>query len=257
MLKDPLKIADKTFGSRLIIGMGKFPSDEIMKQCLKKSKAEMITVSVRRVDLNDPDSDILSVLDPKKIFILPNTSGAQNGKEAVRIARLAKSMGLSNWVKLEVTPDPNYLLPDPVETFKAAKELIKDKFVVLPYINADPVLARRLEEIGTATVMPLAAPIGSNKGFKALDAIKIIIEQSSVPVIVDAGIGKPSDACIAMEAGADAVMINTAISTADDPVQMAEAFRKAVESGRQAYLAGLAKENKYAQPSSPMEWLLK
>ncbi len=254
---DILKIADKKFRSRFMIGTGKFPSNKIMNQCLEKSGAELITVALRRVDLDDPGNDILSALDPKKIFILPNTSGAQNADEAVRTAKLARSMGLSNWVKLEVTPDPNYLLPDPVETFNAAKELIKDGFVVLPYIGADPVLAKKLEEIGTATVMPLAAPIGTNKGLKTLDSIKIIIEQSMVPVIIDAGIGKPSDACLAMELGADGVMINTAISTSPDPAGISEAFKLAVESGRKAFLAGLADENTKARTSSPMDWVIK
>jgi thiazole synthase len=239
-----------------MIGTGKFPSDEIMKECLKRSGAEIITVALRRVDLNNPDkSDMLSVLDPKEIFILPNTSGAQNADEAVRLARMARAMGLSNWVKLEVTPDPKYLLPDPEETLKAARILVGEGFVVLPYINADPILAKKLEEIGTATVMPLASPIGTNKGLRAIDAIRIIVEQSMVPVVVDAGIGKPSDACLAMELGVDAVMINTAISAAPNPPETAEAFRLAIEAGRKAYLAGYASQRETAKPSSPTSWV--
>ncbi|HDR13966.1 MAG TPA: thiazole synthase [Desulfobacteraceae bacterium] len=251
-----LRIADRTFRSRLMIGTGKFPSDDIMKECLKRSMAEVITVALRRVDLNHPqESDMLSVLEPKEIFILPNTSGAQNAEEAVRMARMARAMGLSNWVKLEVTPDPKYLLPDPEETLKASRVLVKEGFVVLPYINADPVLAKKLEDIGTATVMPLAAPIGTNKGLRAIDAIRIIIDQATVPVVIDAGIGRPSDACLAMELGADAVMVNTAISSSTNPPETAEAFRLAVEAGRRAYIAGHAPQRETARPSSPTEWI--
>jgi thiazole synthase len=256
-MEDTLKIADRNFVSRFMIGTGKFPSDEIMNECLKNSGAEIITVAVRRVDLNDPGTDILRSLDPKKIFILPNTSGAQNADEAVRMARLARGMGLSNWVKLEVTPDSKYFWPDAEETLKAARILVKEGFVVLPYIGPDPVLAKKLEESGTATVMPLASPIGTNKGIKSLDAIKIIIEQSNIPVVIDAGIGSPSDASLAMELGADAVMINTAISASPDPGMMAEAFRLAVIAGRKAYLAGIAGKHNEARPSSPTAWLLK
>lgn len=256
MDKDLLKIADRTFKSRFMIGTGKFPSDEIMKECLKRSGAEVITVALRRVDLNTSDSsDILSALDPKEIFILPNTSGAQNAEEAVRLARMARAMGLSNWVKLEVTPDPKYLLPDPEETLKASRVLVKEGFVVLPYINADPVLAKKLEDIGTATVMPLAAPIGTNKGLRAIDAIRIIIDQATIPVVIDAGIGRPSDACLAMELGVDAVMVNTAISASLGPPEMAEAFKLAVEAGRKAYLAGHAPQRETARPSSPTAWI--
>ena len=256
-MKDILKIADKEFFSRLIIGTGKFPDDEIMKKCLKAAEAEIITVALRRVDLNDPNSDILSALKGENIFILPNTSGAQNAEEAVRLARLAKAMEFTNWVKLEVTPDPKYLWPDGEETLKAAKMLLNEGFVVLPYIGPDPVLAKKLEEIGTATVMPLASPIGTNKGIRSMEALKIIIEEATVPVIVDAGIGKPSDACLAMEMGADAVMVNTAISTAPQPVKIAEAFKYAVRAGRKAYLAGFAEEKDTARPSSPTKWLIR
>jgi thiazole synthase len=256
-VEDALTIAGRTFRSRFMIGTGKFPSDEIMKRCLEESEAEIVTVALRRVDPSDPGSDILSALDPKEIFILPNTSGAQNAEEAVRLARLARAMGLSAWVKLEVTPDPVYLLPDAEETLKAARTLVGEGFVVLPYINADPVLAKKLEEAGTAAVMPLAAPIGTNRGLTTRDAIRIIIAQAGVPVVIDAGLGRPSEACAAMELGADAVMINTAISTAPDPPAIARAFKLAVIAGRQAYRAGLAARHATARPSSPTEWLSK
>jgi len=254
---DKLIIARREFTSRFMIGTGKFSSDETMNNCIVCSGAEIITVAVRRVDLKNPECDILSFLDPKKIFILPNTSGAQNAEEAIRIAMLARQMGLSNWVKLEVTPDPKYLLPDGDETLKAAKFLVKEGFIVLPYINADPVLAKKLEEVGTATVMPLAAPIGTNKGLTTEDSIKIIIEQANIPVVIDAGIGRPSDACRAMELGAAAVMVNTAVSTSADPALMASAFKLAVESGRKAYLAGLGHMSDVARASSPTSWLSK
>ncbi len=256
-MNDILKIADREFKSRFMIGTGKFPSDEIMKKCLEASEAEIITVAVRRVDFKNPNADIMPALDPKKIFILPNTSGAQNADEAVRTAMLARAMGLSNWVKLEVTPDPKYLWPDGDETLKAAKILVKEGFVVLPYIGPDPVLAKKLEDAGTATVMPLASPIGTNKGMKSVDTIKIIIEQAGIPVVIDAGIGAPSDAALAMELGADAVMVNTAISASPDPVKMAEAFKLASRAGRLAYLAGMAEKRDTASPSSPTDWLVK
>lgn len=256
-MSDMLKIADKTFHSRFMIGTGKFPSDMIMNECLDASAAEIITVAVRRVDLKNPGDNMLAALAGRKIFILPNTSGAQDADEAIRIAMLARSMGLSNWVKLEVTPDPKHLLPDAEETLKAARVLVAKGFVVLPYINADPVLAKKLEDAGTATVMPLASPIGTNKGIKTIDAIKLIIEQSNVPVVIDAGIGRPSDACLAMELGADACMLNTAIATSNSPVDAAAAFRLAIEAGRRAFLAGLSPERDTAIASSPVEWLLK
>lgn len=250
-MEDFLRIGDRTFRSRFMIGTGKFPSDEIMTRCLEASGAEIITVAIRRVDLSDPDSDMLRVLDPEKIFILPNTSGAADADEAVRTAVLAREMGLSSWVKLEVTPDPRYLLPDPDETLKAARILVKDGFTVLPYINADPVLAKKLEDAGCATVMPLGAPIGTNKGLTTIEQIKIIIAQSNIPVVIDAGIGRPSDACLAMEIGADACMINTAISASPNPPQTAVAFKLAIEAGRKAYLAGHAPRRDTARPSSP------
>ena len=216
-----------------------------------------MTVALRRVDLERPDEEgILSAIDRDKQLILPNTSGARSADEAVRLARLARAAGLEPWVKLEVTPEPRYLLPDPVETLKAAEILVKDGFIVLPYIQADPVLAKRLEEIGTATVMPLGAPIGSNRGVKTRDMIRIIIEQATIPVVVDAGLGAPSHAAEAMELGADAVLVNTALSDASDHAAMARAFALATEAGRMAYFAGLGPVRGTAEASSPLTGFL-
>jgi thiazole synthase len=215
----------------------------------------MVTVALRRADLSgrkDPFANILEFIDPLKYLLLPNTSGAMNAKEAVRLARLAAAAGLPNWVKLEIHPDPRYLLPDPIETFNAAEALVKEGFVVLPYINADPVLAKRLQDIGTAAVMPLGSPIGSNQGIRTRDQIRIIIEQAIVPVVVDAGLGAPSHAAEAMEMGAAAVLINTAIAVANDPNRMAIAFKQAVEAGRLAYEVGLASTQETASPTSPL-----
>ena len=226
-----------------------------MRDALAASGAEMVTVALRRADLSgrkDPFANILEFIDPKKYLLLPNTSGAMNAKEAVRLARLARAAGLPNWVKLEIHPDPRYLLPDPIETFNAAEALVKEGFVVLPYINADPVLAKRLQDIGTAAVMPLGSPIGSNQGIRTRDQIRIIIEQAIVPVVVDAGLGAPSHAAEAMEMGADAVLINTAIAVANDPNRMAIAFKQAVEAGRLAYEVGLAATQEIASPTSPL-----
>jgi thiazole synthase len=215
-------------------------------------------VALRRVDLAKPqESSILSVLNPSQYLILPNTSGARTAEEAVRLARLGRAMGLEPWVKLELTPEPRYLLPDPVQTLKAAEILIKEGFVVLPYIQADPVLAKRLEELGTATVMPLGSPIGSNRGIKTRDMIRIIIEQARVPVVVDAGLGAPSHAAEAMEMGADAVLVNTALADASDCGAMAEAFALGVKAGRLAYLAGLGPTRQTAEASSPLTGFLK
>ena len=254
-MQDKFKLGGCDFTSRLIIGTGKFASSQIMKKTIIKSKSEMITVALRRVNLDNPNDNILSVIDSEKYIILPNTSGAQNANEAIRLARLAKASGISDWIKIEVTPDPKYLLPDGEETLKACEVLVKEGFKVMPYINADPILAKKLENIGVVSVMPLGSPIGSNRGIKTLELIKIIIEQSNIPVIVDAGIGKPSDAVIAMEIGADAVLINTAIATANDPVLIAEAFCKAVLAGRKAYLAGLPSESNHAIASSSLDWV--
>ncbi|GBD22001.1 Thiazole synthase [bacterium HR28] len=254
----PLKIADREFRSRLILGTGKWRSNEEMLAALEASGCEMVTVALRRIDFDDPKSrSILEVIDWTKYQILPNTAGCRTAEEAIRVARLARAMGLSNWVKLEVIPDPKYLLPDPIGTLEAAKVLVKEGFVVLPYINQDPVLAKQLEEIGCATVMPLASPIGSGQGLPDFRWLQIIVEQANVPVIVDAGIGAPSDAALAMELGADACLINTAIAQAGDPVKMARAMRLAIEAGRLCYLAGRIPKKPYASASSPLEGVVR
>ena len=255
----PLIIAGREFSSRLFLGTGKFPSNESMRDALTASGTEMVTVALRRADLSgkhDPFANILDFVDSEKYLILPNTSGAMNAEEAVRLARLAEAAGLPKWVKLEIHPDPTYLLPDPIETLKAAEILVKEGFTVLPYINADPVLAKRLQEVGAATVMPLGAPIGTNRGLATRDQIRIIIEQAIVPVVVDAGIGVPSHAAEAMEMGADAVLVNTAIAIASDPSRMGIAFRKAVEAGREAYELGLPEVLDQASATSPLTGFL-
>jgi len=253
----PLMIAGRAFGSRLLVGTGKFPSAREMEAALRASGTEIVTVALRRVDLEDHKDSILSAVDTSRYLLLPNTSGARTAEEAVRLARLARAAGCEPWVKLEITPDPQYLLPDPVETLKAAEMLVREGFIVLPYINADPVLARRLEDLGAATVMPLGAPIGSNRGVKTRELIEIIIEKANVPVVVDAGLGAPSHAAEAMEMGADAVLVNTAIAVAGDPKAMARAFKKGVEAGREAFLAGLGRERKTAEASSPLTGFLR
>ena len=254
---DRLVIAGRPFASRLIVGTGKFSSGEEMRDALDASGTEMVTVALRRVDLDATGGpDILTFIDRDRYLLLPNTSGAMNADEAVRIARLARVMDLPPWIKLEVTPDPRYLLPDPVETLKAAEVLVADGFTVLPYINADPVLAKRLEEAGCATVMPLGAWIGSNLGVRTRDAVRIIVEQASIPVVVDAGLGAPSHAAEAMELGVDAVLVNTAIAIARDPAKMAAAFAGAVRAGRGAYRAGLAPGREDAEASSPLTGFL-
>ena len=258
-MSQPLVIAGRSFDSRLFVGTGKFSSNDSMRDALAASGTEMVTVALRRADLSgegDPYANILEFIDPEKYLILPNTSGAMNAEEAVRLARLAEAAGLPKWVKLEIHPDPTYLLPDPIETLKAAEMLVKEGFTVLPYINADPVLAKRLQEVGTATVMPLGAPIGSNRGIATRDQIRIIIEQATVPVVVDAGIGAPSHAAEAMELGADAVLVNTAIAIASDPVKMGEAFDMAVRAGRQAYELGLPEVLEEASATSPLTGFL-
>jgi thiazole synthase len=254
MNNQPLIIAGREFRSRLMLGTGKFPSGEAMHDAIVASGTEIVTVALRRADLSGAGDPFANILDfvPKDVLLLPNTSGAMNAEEAVRLARLAVAAGLPNWVKLEIHPDPRYLLPDPVETLKAAEVLVKEGFNVLPYINADPVLAKRLQEVGTATVMPLGSPIGSNRGVQTRDQIRIIIEQATVPVVVDAGLGAPSHAAEAMELGADAVLINTAIAVAPDADRMAIAFKKAVEAGRDAYELGLAAQLDFASPTSPL-----
>jgi thiazole synthase len=252
---DPLVIAGRAFESRLLLGTGKFASPVAMRDALEASGTGIVTVALRRADLSgahDPFADILDFIDQEKFLLLPNTSGAMNADEAVRLARLAATAGLPKWVKLEIHPDPQYLLPDPIETLRATEILAAEGFAVLPYINADPVLAKRLEEAGAATVMPLGSPIGSNRGLETRSQIAIIIEQARVPVVVDAGIGAPSHAAEALEMGADAVLVNTAIAVAEDPVCMARAFRLAVEAGRMARLSGLPSREDTASPTSPL-----
>ncbi len=247
-----LTIANRTFQSRLFTGTGKFASSIEMENALLASASELVTMALKRVDVNDERDDILSHLQHPHLHLLPNTSGVRTAKEAIFAAELAREALQTNWLKLEIHPDPKYLMPDPIETLKAAEALVKKGFVVLPYCHADPVLCKRLEEVGTAAVMPLAAPIGSNKGLEAAAFLEIIIEQSNVPVVVDAGIGAPSHAAQAMEMGADAVLVNTAIAVSENPTQMACAFKLAVEAGRLAYEAKLAPKQAVAQASSPL-----
>lgn len=252
-LKTMLKIADRTFSSRLFTGTGKFSSSVLMEEALLASGSELVTVALKRVDMKNNDQDDLLIrLKYPHINLLPNTSGVRNAKEAVFAAQLAREALETNWIKLEIHPDPKYLMPDPIETLKATEELAKLGFIVLPYIHADPVLCKRLEDAGTSAVMPLGSPIGSNKGLKTIDFLEIIISQSNVPVIVDAGIGSPSDAAWAMEIGADAVLVNTAIAVSGNPVQMAKAFKMAVEAGRLAFEAKLALPLNHAVASSPL-----
>lgn len=252
MTKDILKIADKAFNSRLFVGTGKFSSSKRMQEAVEASDSELVTVALKRVDLETESDDIVEHLQGDQVNLLPNTSGVRTAQEAIFVAQLAREALGTNWIKLEIHPDPKYLLPDPIETLKAARELVKQGFVVMPYIQADPVLCKQLEDAGVQCVMPLGAPIGSNKGVVTKDFLEIIIEQSNVPVIVDAGIGAPSHAAYAMELGADAVLVNTAIAVSQDPVQMAVAFDMAVKSGRMAYKAKLAAVRKYAEASSPL-----
>jgi len=247
-----LQIADKQFHSRLFTGTGKFRSSELMGEAITASGSELVTVALKRVDLNNGQDAMLLHLSANHISLLPNTSGVRNAKEAIFAAELAREALETNWIKLEIHPDPKYLLPDPIETLLAAEELVKLGFIVLPYIHADPVLCKRLEEVGTAAVMPLGAPIGSNKGLRTSDFLEIIIEQSNVPVIVDAGIGAPSDAAKAMEMGADAILVNTAIAVADNPVEMAKAFKLATQAGRMAFEAKLGAISSGANASSPL-----
>lgn len=247
-----LKIADKIFTSRLFTGTGKFGSSLLMEESLLASGTELVTIALKRIDMHNVEDDILKHLSHTQFNLLPNTSGVRTAKEAVFASQLAQEAMQTNWVKLEIHPDPKYLMPDPIETLKAAETLVKLGFVVLPYIHADPVLCKRLEDVGVAAVMPLGAPIGSNKGLRTLEFLEIIIEQSNVPVIVDAGIGAPSHAAQAMELGADAVLVNTAIATAGNPVQMAIAFKLAVEAGRIAYKSKLFQSSIFANASSPL-----
>lgn len=247
-----LQIADKTFSSRLFTGTGKFSSSQIMIDAIRTSGSQLVTMAMKRVDLRGHSDDILLPLQQAGVHLLPNTSGAKTAEEAIFAAQLAREALGTNWVKLEIHPDARYLLPDPIETLKAAETLVKQGFVVLPYCGADPVLCKRLEEAGCAAVMPLGAPIGSNQGLQTRALLEIIIEQSRVPVVVDAGIGAPSHAAEALEMGASAVLVNTAIAVARDPVQMAQAFRLAVEAGTLAAQAGLGSRHQQAQASSPL-----
>ncbi len=247
-----LKIADHSFSSRLFLGSGKYGSSQEMYESILASGTEMVTVALKRINTNAPSDDLLEALKKANVKLWPNTSGVRNAKEAVFAAQLAREALETNWIKLEIHPDPRYLMPDPIETLKATEELAKLGFIVLPYIHADPVLCKRLEDAGTAAVMPLGSPIGSNKGLKTEDFLEIIIEQSKVPVIVDAGIGAPSHAARAMEMGADAVLVNTAIASCKNPNQMGIAFKNAVLAGRLAYEAGLSKIGNRASPTSPL-----
>ncbi|MCW8348846.1 thiazole synthase [Vibrio sp. ZSDZ65] len=247
-----LTIAGKNFSSRLFTGTGKFADKSLMVDAIIESGSELATMALKRVDLDTQEDDILRPLIERGVNLLPNTSGAKNAKDAIFAAHLAREALGTNWLKLEIHPDPKYLLPDPIETLLAAEQLVKDGFIVLPYCSADPTLCKRLEEVGCAAVMPLGAPIGSNKGLVTQDFLEIIIEQANVPVVVDAGIGAPSHAALAMELGADAVLVNTAIASAANPALMAKAFKLAVESGRLAYESGLAGRVDHAIASSPL-----
>lgn len=252
-MKDILTIGGRDFTSRLFVGTGKFASNELMLQSILASGSEMITVAMKRIDMqNEEEDDMLRHINREHVQFLPNTSGVRDAKEAVMAAHLARECFGTDFIKLEIHPDPKYLLPDPIETLIATERLAKDGFHVLPYIQADPVLCKRLEEVGSAAVMPLGAPIGTNKGLKTRDLLEIIIAESRVPVVIDAGLGAPSHAAEAMEMGADAVLVNTAIAVAENPVEMAVAFKLAVEAGRKGYLAGLGAVNSFAQATSPL-----
>lgn len=254
---DPLLIAGRSFASRLLVGTGKFASSDLLRAAIIASGSEIVTVALRRVDLTSGNDPQLNAIDTNSVLLLPNTSGARTAEEAIRLANLARELAGHSWLKLEVTPDPATLLPDPIETWRAADALVKNGFTVLPFINADPVLALRLQDVGCATVMPLGAPIGTNRGIKTKDQIRIIIEQARVPVVVDAGLGVPSHAAEAMEMGADAVLVNTALAVARDPIAMAYAFKKGVEAGREAYLAGPGQIAERAAASSPLTGFLR
>ena len=256
-MEDILKIGDRVFSSRLFVGTGKFSSPDVMQQAVLASQSQMITVAMKRVNmLNEATDDMLTHINREHVQLLPNTSGVRDAAEAVLAAQMSREIFHTDFIKLEIHPDPKYLMPDPIETLKATEELARLGFVVLPYIQADPVLCKLLEEAGSAAVMPLAAPIGTNKGLVTRDMLEIIIEQSRVPVIVDAGLGAPSHAADAMEMGADAVLVNTAIAVASDPVMMADAFRMAVIAGRNAFNAGLGSVSHTAQATSPLtSWL--
>lgn len=254
-MEDILKIGGKSINSRLFIGTGKFSSYLLMRDALNNGSPGVVTVAVRRVDIGSKTDNILDYI-PKECVIMPNTSGARNAEEAVRIARLAKASGSSNWIKLEVIQDNKYLLPDNLETLKATEILVKEGFVVLPYMSPDLSMAKRLVCAGAGAVMPLGAPIGTNRGIRTRELVEIMVEEIKIPVIVDAGLGSPSEACECMEIGCAAVLVNTAIAVANDPVNMAKAFKEAVCAGRRAYLAGIASDRKYASASSPLTGFL-
>src|SRR3989338_5112920 len=255
-MEDILTIGGREINNRLFIGTGKFSSYELMRNVLECAEPDIVTVALRRVDIGSKTENIMSYVS-KKCIIMPNTSGARNSEEAVRIARLAKASGAGNWIKIEVIQDNKYLLPDNLETLKATEALVKEGFVVLPYMSPDLSMARRLVDAGAAAVMPLGSPIGSNRGIKTRELVEILVHEIKIPVIVDAGLGKPSDACLCMEIGCAAVLVNTAIAVAEDPVNMAKAFKEAVSAGRCAYLAGLPQDRKYASPSSPLTGFLR
>ena len=252
MKNDILNIGGESFHSRLFVGTGKFPSGESLQRTIKNSSTELVTVAMKRASPNGSADSIIDFIPQDRVKILPNTSGVRDAKEAIFVAQMAREALETNWLKLEIHPDPKYLMPDPVETLLATEELAKLGFVVLPYCHADPVLCKRLEDAGAAAVMPLGSPIGTNHGLKSREFLKIIIEQSNLPVIVDAGIGAPSHASEALELGASAVLVNTALAVAKDPPTMGTAFRKAVEAGRLAYLSGLGDTNRSARPTSPL-----
>ncbi len=255
---EPLVLAGHSFGSRLLLGTGKFSSIQVMRAAIQKARSELVTVAFKRIDLRGHMENIETALAEMNLTILPNTSGARTAEEAVLVAELAREALQTNWVKLEIHPDPRYLLPDPIETLRAAEQLVRKGFIVLPYVHADPVLCKKLEDVGTAAVMPLGSPIGSNQGLQTRSMLEIIIQESRVPVIVDAGLGAPSHAAEAMEMGAAAVLVNTAIAVADDPVAMAEAFRMAVYAGRLAFESGLPVRGTLASATSPVsEFLIK
>jgi thiazole synthase len=253
--QDPLNIGGKAFTSRIFTGTGKFASKNLIPKMLEASGSQMITIALRRIDTSSKHENILDFI-PEQVTLLPNTSGARNAEEAARIARLARAAGCGNFVKIEVITDMKYLMPDNYETLKATDILANEDFVVLPYVLPDLTLAKKLEDAGAAAVMPLGAPIGSNRGLKTAELIELLIENCRVPVVVDAGIGRPSHAAAAMEMGADAVLVNTAIATAEDPAAMGKAFSLAVKAGRMAYLAKMAEESKLARASSPLTGFL-
>ena len=248
---DLLKIGNQTFSSRLILGTGKFPSPSLTQKAIQESACEIFTVAIRRVDLNSPQTLLLAELDLKEYTVMPNTAGAKSAKEAIHMAKLAKASGISSWIKVEITPESDYLLPDGEETLKACEVLVAEGFTVLPYILPDPILAKKLELLGVAAVMPLGSPIGTNQGIRSQELLSILIKLVNIPVIVDAGLGKPSDAALAMELGASAVLVNTAIATSEDPVGMACAFAQATSAGRLAYCSGIPRSTSHAAPSSP------